>query len=72
MVERRTDELTAVNIEYAIFLAETRGLVAGLKFSQSMKLPSAVLDRILASREVRKDGERRRKQRPDQSARGIW
>lgn len=33
MATRRTDELTAVNVEYAITLDDTRGSVAALTFA---------------------------------------
>ena len=66
MTERRVDDLTAVNVEYAIFLAATRGTAAGLKFSHSMKLPPDVFARMLESRLARRTEEDRRAMQREQ------
>ena len=60
MAKRRTDDFTATNVEYAIYLEETRGAAAGLKFAWSMKLPSEVMDRIMNGRLARRTGCDRR------------
>ena len=60
MATRRTDDLTAVNVEYAIFLEQTRGSVAALTFAWRMKLPANVVDRILECRLARRAGRDRR------------
>ena len=60
MTERRKDDLTAVTVEYAIYLKETRGTVAGLTFARNMKVPSEVADRITEGRLARKTWQDRR------------
>jgi hypothetical protein len=63
MTERRTDELSSLVIEYALFLAETRGRTAALFYLESYKGKSEVLLRALHNVNERRKGERRREPR---------
>lgn len=63
MPDRRGDELSALAIEYALFLAETRGLTAALAYLNSCKGKCEVLLRAFHDVNERRLKERRREPR---------
>jgi hypothetical protein len=58
MTQRRTDERSALATEYALFLAETRGVKAGLLYLECCNVCRDVLLRA-----VQDPGSRRRRER---------
>lgn len=63
MPDRRQDQDGEINVEYAIFMAEIRGLKASILYLDSCGVPREVLHRILRSPEARRLRERRSKPR---------
>ena len=65
MIQRRTDEHTALATEYALFLAETRGVTAGLVYLDSCNVSQEILLRARQDPAARRTRERRQRQRND-------
>ncbi len=65
MIQRRIDERSALATEYALFLAETRGVTAGLMYLESCNVSRGVLLRAMQDPAARRSGERRQRQRND-------
>jgi hypothetical protein len=65
MIQRRTDERTALATEYALFLAETRGVNAGLVYLESCNVSREILLRAMQDPAARRVRERRQRQRND-------
>ena len=65
MIQRRTDEQAALATEYALFLAETRGVTAGLVYLESCNVSREILLRLMQDPAVRRSRERRLRQRND-------
>jgi len=63
MPQRRVDEETGMTVEYALFLAETRGLKFALGYLESCDVPSDILLRTVANPQARRHHERRRQPR---------
>lgn len=63
MVQRRVDEQTGMTVEYALFLAETRGLKFALGYLESCHVPADILIRTFEHPETRRHHERRRQTR---------
>ena len=63
MIQRRIDEQSALATEYALFLAETRGVTAGLLYLDSCKVSQAILLRAMQDPAARRSRERRQRQR---------
>jgi hypothetical protein len=64
MNQRRTDENTGMAIEYAWFLADTRGLGFALEYLDICHVPRALVMRALNRPELRRTHERRGAPRP--------
>ena len=65
MTQRRTDERSALATEYALFLAETRGLSAGMLYLESCNVSGEILLRVLQDPGARRSKERRQQRRND-------
>lgn len=65
MTQRRRNERAALATEYALFLAETRGMKAGLMYLESCNVSREVLLRAMQGPENRRIRERRQRQRND-------
>lgn len=65
MIQRRTDEQSALATEYALFLAETRGVSAGLVYLESCNVSREILLRAVENPAARRKSERRQRQRND-------
>jgi len=65
MIQRRTDEQAALATEYALFLAETRGVSAGLVYLESCNVSREILLRVMQDPTGRRIRERRLRQRND-------
>ena len=65
MMQRRTDEQAALATEYALFLAETRGVSAGLVYLESCNVAREILLRAMRDPATRRVRERRQRQRND-------
>lgn len=65
MTQRRTDERTALATEYALFLAETRGVNAGMVYLESCNVSREILLRAMQGPGSRRGRERRQQQRSD-------
>jgi hypothetical protein len=63
MSQRRVDEETGMTVEYALFLAETRGLKFALGYLESCHVPTDVLLRTVANPQTRRHHERRQQPR---------
>lgn len=63
MTQRRKDEQGALVTEYALFLAETRGMNAGMLYLESCNLSREILLRALRGPGTRRQRERRQQQR---------
>jgi len=63
MPQRRVDEQTGMTVEYALFLAETRGLKFALGYLESCDVPTDILIRTFEHPEARRHHERRRQTR---------
>jgi hypothetical protein len=63
MSQRRVDEETGMTVEYALFLAETRGLKFALGYLESCHVPTDVLLRTVDNPQARRHHERRRQPR---------
>jgi hypothetical protein len=59
MPQRRTDDDTGVVVEYAWFLADTRGINFALQYLDSCNLPRALVTRAAGHPELRRTRERR-------------
>jgi hypothetical protein len=64
MNQRRTDEDTGMTIEYAWFLADTRGVGFALRYLDDCHVPRALVTRALDHPELRRTHERRAVARP--------
>jgi len=60
MTQRRMDEETGMTIEYAWFLADTRGVGFALQYLDSRSVPHAYVMRAVGRPELRRTHERRR------------
>lgn len=60
MNQRRTDEDTGMAIEYAWFLADTRGVGFALQYLDSCRVPRAHMTRAVGRPDLRRTQERRR------------
>jgi hypothetical protein len=65
MPQRRLNEQTACDIEYALFLAEIRGIKEATTFSESCGVARTTLVRVLDQPALRRTKERRAQQRHD-------
>jgi hypothetical protein len=65
MPERRLNEQTACDVEYALFLAEIRGIKEAMTFSESCGVARTTLVRVVDEPALRRTKERRRQQRED-------
>lgn len=65
MIQRRIDEQSALATEYALFLAETRGVSAGLVYLESCNVSQEILLRAMRDPAARRNRERRQRQRND-------
>ena len=65
MTQRRTDERSALVTEYALFLAETRGVGAGMLYVESCNVSREILLRALRDPGYRRSKERRHLRRYD-------
>lgn len=65
MPQRRTDEETGVTIEYAWFLADTRGMGFALQYLDSCNVPRTLVTRAAGRPELRRTHERRTQPRDD-------
>ena len=63
MPQRRVDEETGMNVEYALFLAETRGLKFALGYLESCHVPPDILIRNVHCPEARRQRDRRQQPR---------
>jgi len=63
MPQRRVDEETGMNVEYALFLAETRGLKFALGYLESCRVPAEILIRNVRCPEARRQRDRRQQTR---------
>jgi hypothetical protein len=59
MAQRRTDDETGVVIEYAWFLADTRGINFALQYLDSCNLPRTLVTRAAGRPDLRRTRERR-------------
>jgi hypothetical protein len=64
-MQRRTDEQTALTAEYALYLADIRGVAFALDYLDTCNVPRTILTRALASPEARRHHERRERLRND-------
>jgi hypothetical protein len=65
MMQRRTDEQTALAAEYALYLVDIRGVDFAFKYLDSCNVPRAILARALQSPQHRRHHERRKLPRKD-------
>ena len=65
MIQRRTDELTALTAEYALYLVDIRGVDFAFKYLDSCNVPRTILARALQSPLHRRHHERRKQLRND-------
>lgn len=65
MIQRRTDEQAALATEYALFLAETRGISAGLVYLEGCNVSREILLRAMQDPAFRRSRERRQRLRND-------
>jgi hypothetical protein len=63
MPDRRTNEDTTIAVEYALFLAETRGLKPGLTHLAQFGVKEEILVRAFQVASARRRYDRRRVQR---------
>jgi len=59
MNQRRVDEQTGMTVEYALFLAETRGLKFALGYLESCEVAPSILLRTVGHPEAQRHHERR-------------
>jgi hypothetical protein len=64
MNQRRTDEDTGMTVEYAWFLADTRGVGFALEYLDNCHVPRALVTRALDRPDLRRTHERRGAPRP--------
>jgi hypothetical protein len=65
MMQRRTDEQTALTAEYALYLVDIRGVEFALKYLDTCNVSRSILTRALQSPESRRHHERRQQPRND-------
>jgi hypothetical protein len=65
MMQRRTDEQTALTAEYALYLVDIRGVEFALKYLDTCNVSRSILTRALQSPELRRHHERRQRLRDD-------
>lgn len=65
MMQRRTDEQTALTAEYALYLVDIRGVEFALDYLDTCNVSRAILKRALQSPELRRHHERRQQPRND-------
>jgi hypothetical protein len=65
MMQRRTDEQTALTAEYALYLVDIRGVEFALTYLDTCNVPRSILTRALQSPEARRHHERRQRPRND-------
>ena len=65
MIQRRTDEQTALTAEYALHLVDIRGVDFAFKYLDSCNVPRTILARALQSPLHRRHHERRKQLRND-------
>ena len=63
MSQRRIDDETGMTVEYALFLAETRGLKFALGYLASCDVPPDILMRSVKHPEAKRQRERRQQPR---------
>jgi hypothetical protein len=65
MMQRRTDEQTALTAEYALYLVDIRGVEFALNYLDTCNVSRAILTRALQAPEMRRHHERRQQPRND-------
>jgi len=65
MIQRRTDEQTALTAEYALYLVDIRGVDFAFQYLDSCNVPRTILARALQSPLHRRHHERRKQTRKD-------
>jgi hypothetical protein len=65
MMQRRTDEQTALTAEYALYLVDIRGVEFALKYLDTCNVSRSILTRALQSPDSRRHHERRQQPRND-------
>ena len=65
MIQRRTDEQTALTAEYALYLVDIRGVEFALTYLDSCNVSRTILTRALQAPELRRHHERRQYPRND-------
>ena len=65
MIQRRTDEQTALAAEYALYLVDIRGVDFAFQYLDSCNVPRGILARALQSPLHRRHYERRKQTRKD-------
>lgn len=64
-MQRRNDEQTALTAEYALYLADIRGVEFAFEYLDTCNVPRTILARALQSPMHRRHHERRKKMRTD-------
>lgn len=65
MMQRRTDEQTALTAEYALYLVDIRGVEFALTYLDMCNVSRSILQRALQSPNSRRHHERRQRPRND-------
>jgi hypothetical protein len=65
MMQRRTDEQTALTAEYALYLVDIRGVEFALDYLDTCNVSRSILRRALHSPALRRHHERRQRPRND-------
>lgn len=65
MMQRRTDEQTALTAEYALYLVDIRGVEFALTYLDTCNVSRSILTRALQSPDSRRHHERRQRPRND-------
>jgi hypothetical protein len=65
MMQRRTDEQTALTAEYALYLVDIRGVQFALDYLDTCNVSRSILMRALQSPHLRRHHERRQRPRND-------
>lgn len=65
MSERRSDEDTAIAVEYAFFLLETRGLGSALEYLTARSVPHAAVHRVSNEPHMKRTSQRRQMPRDE-------
>jgi hypothetical protein len=63
MMQRRTDEQTALTAEYALYLVDIRGVEFALNYLDTCNVSRSILTRALQGPELRRHHERRKQPR---------